>query len=193
MAQFQRWDLTESPTTYPRFLEFLNAAAVHVNVFSAGDEACCRNTEEEYNSPIRIAWRFEFLPPYHTSFAVSAPNAHRGGSQVMATKSIPLTGERTPATSSSYIAKAYAAQNVASPLAPYTIERRALLPQDVQIDILYCGVCHRSALGAQRVARRFPYHLSVRARPRDSRQGNKGGSLDYEVQRRRYRSRWVHG
>jgi alcohol dehydrogenase (NADP+) len=60
----------------------------------------------------------------------------------MATKSLPLTGERTPTASSSYTAKAYAAQNVASPLAPYTIERRALLPNDVQIDILYCGVCH---------------------------------------------------
>ncbi len=38
--------------------------------------------------------------------------------------------------------KAYAAQNAQSPLAPLTIERRDLHPDDVQIQILYCGVCH---------------------------------------------------
>ena len=37
---------------------------------------------------------------------------------------------------------AYAAQNESSPLAPFNIERRATGPHDVQIDILYCGVCH---------------------------------------------------
>ncbi len=37
---------------------------------------------------------------------------------------------------------AYAAQTATSPLAPYTIERRAPKPNDVVIDILYCGVCH---------------------------------------------------
>lgn len=37
---------------------------------------------------------------------------------------------------------AYAAQTAASPLAPFVIERRNPGPQDVQIQILYCGVCH---------------------------------------------------
>lgn len=37
---------------------------------------------------------------------------------------------------------AYAAQSEDSPLAPYEIERRALRPDDVAIDIDYCGVCH---------------------------------------------------
>ncbi len=37
---------------------------------------------------------------------------------------------------------AYAAADAASPLAPFSVERRAPGPQDVQIDILYCGVCH---------------------------------------------------
>lgn len=37
---------------------------------------------------------------------------------------------------------AYAAQSEESPLAPYEIERRALRPDDVAIDIDYCGVCH---------------------------------------------------
>src|SRR3954465_10618914 len=37
---------------------------------------------------------------------------------------------------------AYAAQSSTSPLAPFQIERRALRPRDVQVEILYCGVCH---------------------------------------------------
>lgn len=38
--------------------------------------------------------------------------------------------------------KAYAAQSETSPLAGWTIERRQPKPHDVQIEILYCGVCH---------------------------------------------------
>ena len=38
--------------------------------------------------------------------------------------------------------KAYAALDAASVLAPYEIERRDPGPDDVQIQILYCGVCH---------------------------------------------------
>ena len=38
--------------------------------------------------------------------------------------------------------KAYAAQTATAPLTPYTVERREPGPKDVQIDILYCGVCH---------------------------------------------------
>ncbi|MCB6184669.1 NAD(P)-dependent alcohol dehydrogenase [Leeia sp. TBRC 13508] len=38
--------------------------------------------------------------------------------------------------------KSYAALDQHSPLVPFTFERRALNPDDVQIDILYCGVCH---------------------------------------------------
>ncbi|PSJ79878.1 NAD(P)-dependent alcohol dehydrogenase [Neisseria iguanae] len=36
----------------------------------------------------------------------------------------------------------YAAQSATSPLAPFAFERRDLRPDDVEIDILYCGVCH---------------------------------------------------
>ena len=36
----------------------------------------------------------------------------------------------------------YAAQSSTSPLSPFSFERRNPGPQDVQIDILYCGVCH---------------------------------------------------
>jgi alcohol dehydrogenase (NADP+) len=37
---------------------------------------------------------------------------------------------------------AYAARSSTAPLAPFTIERREPGPRDVQIDILYCGICH---------------------------------------------------
>jgi alcohol dehydrogenase (NADP+) len=36
----------------------------------------------------------------------------------------------------------YAAQSATSPLAPYSFTRREPGPRDVQIEILYCGVCH---------------------------------------------------
>ncbi len=38
--------------------------------------------------------------------------------------------------------KAYAAQSATSPLAPFGIKRRDPLPNEVEIDILFCGVCH---------------------------------------------------
>ncbi|HJW27456.1 MAG TPA: NAD(P)-dependent alcohol dehydrogenase [Rhodocyclaceae bacterium] len=38
--------------------------------------------------------------------------------------------------------KAYATPSASSPLAPFEIDRRAPGPEDVQIEILYCGVCH---------------------------------------------------
>ena len=37
---------------------------------------------------------------------------------------------------------AYAAQNATTPLTPFNFERRDVGPKDVQIEILYCGVCH---------------------------------------------------
>src|SRR5215218_6359816 len=39
-------------------------------------------------------------------------------------------------------ARAYAAQNATTPLGPFKFERREVGERDVQIDILYCGVCH---------------------------------------------------
>ncbi|HKV82088.1 MAG TPA: NAD(P)-dependent alcohol dehydrogenase [Candidatus Sulfotelmatobacter sp.] len=41
-----------------------------------------------------------------------------------------------------FAARAYAAKSVTSGMAPFTVKRRAPRPQDVQIEILYCGVCH---------------------------------------------------
>ena len=39
-------------------------------------------------------------------------------------------------------AKGYAAQNATTPLGPFKFERREPGPHDVEIEILYCGVCH---------------------------------------------------
>jgi alcohol dehydrogenase (NADP+) len=39
-------------------------------------------------------------------------------------------------------AKAYAAHSATTPLVPHSFERRNPGPLDVQIDILFCGVCH---------------------------------------------------
>jgi len=51
----------------------------------------------------------------------------------------PATESQKPQT---FTAKAFAAQSPTSGLAPFTIPRRSPQPQDVQIEILYCGVCH---------------------------------------------------
>jgi alcohol dehydrogenase (NADP+) len=41
-----------------------------------------------------------------------------------------------------YTAKAYAAQSPTSGVAAFTVPRRTPQAKDVQIDILYCGICH---------------------------------------------------
>ncbi|HEU5179700.1 MAG TPA: NAD(P)-dependent alcohol dehydrogenase [Candidatus Polarisedimenticolia bacterium] len=41
-----------------------------------------------------------------------------------------------------YEAKAYAAASATSPMAPTAIRRREPGPEDVQMDVLFCGVCH---------------------------------------------------
>jgi uncharacterized zinc-type alcohol dehydrogenase-like protein len=41
-----------------------------------------------------------------------------------------------------YKSKSYAAESETSSLRPFSIQRRDPLPRDVQIEILYCGVCH---------------------------------------------------
>jgi uncharacterized zinc-type alcohol dehydrogenase-like protein len=41
-----------------------------------------------------------------------------------------------------YSTKAYAARAANSPLGPFSFDRREPMPNDIQLDILYCGVCH---------------------------------------------------
>ena len=36
----------------------------------------------------------------------------------------------------------YAARSATTPLAPFNFERRDLRPNDIAMDVLYCGVCH---------------------------------------------------
>src|SRR5579862_2723874 len=38
--------------------------------------------------------------------------------------------------------KAYAVHGPTDPLGPFSFQRREVGPHDVQIDIIYCGVCH---------------------------------------------------
>jgi uncharacterized zinc-type alcohol dehydrogenase-like protein len=57
-----------------------------------------------------------------------------------ALRAVPISEEASkPQT---YTAKAVAAQSPASGLAAITIPRRAPQPKDIQIEILYCGICH---------------------------------------------------
>jgi uncharacterized zinc-type alcohol dehydrogenase-like protein len=49
---------------------------------------------------------------------------------------------KAAAETKTYAAKSYGAQSAAADLGPVSIKRRAPRPQDVQIKILYCGVCH---------------------------------------------------
>jgi uncharacterized zinc-type alcohol dehydrogenase-like protein len=41
-----------------------------------------------------------------------------------------------------YKTKAYSAASATSPLASTTIERRDPTETDIQIEILFCGICH---------------------------------------------------
>jgi alcohol dehydrogenase (NADP+) len=59
-----------------------------------------------------------------------------------ATKPIALQEESRSEQERTYAGRAYAAASPSSGLAPVSIQRRTPGPQDVQIEILYCGVCH---------------------------------------------------
>ena len=56
--------------------------------------------------------------------------------------SISAPEEIRSTTPKTYSVKSYSARSTTSPLAPDTIKRREPRAQDVQIEILYCGVCH---------------------------------------------------
>jgi uncharacterized zinc-type alcohol dehydrogenase-like protein len=58
------------------------------------------------------------------------------------TSTIASQHESQSVTGKTFPGKAYAAQSPTSGLGSASIRRRAPQPQDVQIEILYCGVCH---------------------------------------------------
>lgn len=51
-------------------------------------------------------------------------------------------GVPRPRVSATFPARGYAAHGPTAPLVPFQFERREPGPRDVQIEILYCGVCH---------------------------------------------------
>src|SRR5579859_7200384 len=51
-------------------------------------------------------------------------------------------GEAARPSPASFPAKAFAAHSHNSPLSEHSIQRRSPRPQDVQIEVLFCGVCH---------------------------------------------------
>ncbi|HEX4450028.1 MAG TPA: NAD(P)-dependent alcohol dehydrogenase [Kofleriaceae bacterium] len=55
--------------------------------------------------------------------------------------------------------RAYAASAATSPLAPSTVERRAVGPNDVQMDVLFCGICHSDIHAARNEWARSKYPL----------------------------------
>jgi hypothetical protein len=52
------------------------------------------------------------------------------------------TKQLSPESRGQYNAKAYSAASATSPLAPTPIQRRDPSEDDVQIEILFCGICH---------------------------------------------------
>jgi uncharacterized zinc-type alcohol dehydrogenase-like protein len=50
--------------------------------------------------------------------------------------------EDSPSKPQTFTARAYAAHSATTALVPFTLPRRSPRPQDVQIEILFCGVCH---------------------------------------------------
>src|SRR5436309_8553897 len=55
---------------------------------------------------------------------------------------IPYKGDKSTMHPTTYNAKAYSAASETSPLASTKIDRREPTERDVQIEILFCGICH---------------------------------------------------
>src|SRR6478752_8669570 len=92
-------------------------------------------TEQRVNWGMVMKFRRPTIVPSKKTHPSSIARAKICGSIVVEATS-------TPQMSTTHPAKAYAAQGASSPLAPFTINRRDPLAKDVEIDILYCGVCH---------------------------------------------------
>ena len=72
-------------------------------------------------------------------------------------------------------AKAYSAASATSSLASTTIPRREPTERDVQIEILFCGICHSDLHQVRNEwNERHAHGLSLRAGPRDRRPRDEG-------------------
>jgi alcohol dehydrogenase (NADP+) len=63
-----------------------------------------------------------------------------------------------------YKTKAYSATNATSPLASTTIARRDPTELDVQIEILFCGICHSDLHQVRNEWKNAAYGLPLRSR-----------------------------
>jgi uncharacterized zinc-type alcohol dehydrogenase-like protein len=70
------------------------------------------------------------------------PSSARKATQKATDKTTPRSRNQAITATRGGPTAAYAAQSPDTPLAPLRIQRRAPRPEDVQIEILYCGVCH---------------------------------------------------
>ena len=88
-------------------------------------------------------------------------------------------------------AKAYAAQSASSGLTAFTIHRRAVRPQDVQIEILFCGVCHSDLHQVRNEWQSVSHRVPLRAGPRDRRPRGEGRQRGEEIQGRATLPAWA--
>src|SRR4030095_6069996 len=91
----------------------------------------------------RVQWRISLLIRPPTAWtSIESESTDAGGKCVMSdTKQATSTSGATPAMNTSE-ARAYSAASASSPLVPTTIRRRAPGPLDIQMKVLFCGVCH---------------------------------------------------
>jgi uncharacterized zinc-type alcohol dehydrogenase-like protein len=62
--------------------------------------------------------------------------------RLLSIQTLPSSLRNAKTTSIMISSKAYAALDSKTPLQPYNLSRRSVGPNDVHIEILYCGVCH---------------------------------------------------
>jgi len=92
----------------------------------------CNDSNREHGAALH--GRREFLmagaalatAPLMAGVATGAPAAQTG----------------VPVGNGPFSARAYGASSATSPLGPLQIQRRAVGPNDVLLDVLYCGICH---------------------------------------------------
>ena len=102
-----------------------------------------------------------------------------------------LTSERPVQRQGRTKTTGYAAHSSTSPLQPFSFERREPGPQDVQIDILYCGVCHSDLHTARNEWTNTTYPVVPGSRDyRSSGQDRRPGA---QIQGRRPRRGRLHG
>ena len=93
-----------------------------------------------------------------------------------------------------FAAKAFAAQNTSGSMSPHALQRREPRPQDVQIEILFCGVCHSDLHTVENEwvdSLRDGYPL--RSRARNCRASGESRQRSEEIQGRRLRRGRMHG